>query len=440
MTSGLPVDPAAPGAVGVALASGGAGWEPPVIPLIEAYRSGLRLVRRCVDLADLLAVCRAGLVQVAVVSAGLARLDADDVAGLRAVGVSVLVVESSQQSGSALTLGATDVVGASVSPDVLVERIRRCAGSPSLRAERAAVDPPPVSTLEEPGHGRVVAVCSAAGSPGRSTLAVGAAGLLARSGRLAMLVDADVAGGAVGTLLGMVDDTPGLPAACRSAARGRLDPAVLAAHAVAVSAELRVLTAAPRPDRWRELRPSALRTVLGTARSLADVVVVDCGAGLPDAEEHSHASTPGAVTAAVLAEADVVLLVASADPVGMVRLGHLLESVDLSTMDASPAVVVTRVRGSVVGRHPEAQVRQTLARLAPGLPAYLVPDDPVAVDRAARRGQPVTDVAPESGLARALEALVTEVVDPEQAGGPASSIGRRPRPARRWSRRGRSIA
>ena len=440
MTSGLPVDPAAPGAVGVALASGGAGWEPPVIPLIEAYRSGLRLVRRCVDLADLLAVCRAGLVQVAVVSAGLARLDADDVAGLRAVGVSVLVVESSQQSGSALTLGATDVVGASVSPDVLVERIRRCAGSPSLRAERAAVDPPPVSTLEEPGHGRVVAVCSAAGSPGRSTLAVGAAGLLARSGRLAMLVDADVAGGAVGTLLGMVDDTPGLPAACRSAARGRLDPAVLAAHAVAVSAELRVLTAAPRPDRWRELRPSALRTVLGTARSLADVVVVDCGAGLPDAEEHSHASTPGAVTAAVLAEADVVLLVASADPVGMVRLGHLLESVDLSTMDASPAVVVTRVRGSVVGRHPEAQVRQTLARLAPGLPAYLVPDDPVAVDRAARRGQPVTDVAPESGLARALEALVTEVVDPEQAGGPASSIDRRPRPARRWSRRGRSIA
>ena len=440
MTSGLPVDPAAPGAVGVALASGGAGWEPPVIPLIEAYRSGLRLVRRCVDLADLLAVCRAGLVQVAVVSAGLARLDADDVAGLRAVGVSVLVVESSQQSGSALTLGATDVVGASVSPDVLVERIRRCAGSPSLRAERAAVDPPPVSTLEEPGHGRVVAVCSAAGSPGRSTLAVGAAGLLARSGRLAMLVDADVAGGAVGTLLGMVDDTPGLPAACRSAARGRLDPAVLAAHAVAVSAELRVLTAAPRPDRWRELRPSALRTVLGTARSLADVVVVDCGAGLPDAEEHSHASAPGAVTAAVLTEADVVLLVASADPVGMVRLGHLLESVDLSTMDASPAVVVTRVRGSVVGRHPEAQVRQTLARLAPGLPAYLVPDDPVAVDRAARRGQPVTDVAPESGLVRALEALVTEVVDPEQAGGPVSSVGRRPRPARRWSRRGRSIA
>jgi MinD-like ATPase involved in chromosome partitioning or flagellar assembly len=209
---------------------------------------------------------------------------------------------------------------------------------------------------------------------------------------------------------------------------------------VAVSAELRVLTAAPRPDRWRELRPSALRTVLGTARSLADVVVVDCGAGLPDSEEHSHASTPGAITAAVLAEADVVLLVAGADPVGMVRLGHLLESVDPSTMDASPAVVVTRVRGSVVGRHPEAQVRQTLARLAPGLPAYLVPDDPVAVDRAVRRGQPVTDVAPESGLARALEALVAEVVDPEQAGGLVSSAGRRPRPPRRWARRGRSIA
>lgn len=440
MTSGLPVEPAVPSAVGVALASGGAGWEPPLIPRIEQYRSGLRLVRRCVDLADLLAVSRAGLVQVAVVSAGLTRLDADDVAGLRTLGVSVLVVESSQQSGSALALGATDVVGTSVSPEALVERIRRCAQFPTLRAEP---DLPAVSAPESEavGHGRVVAVCSAAGSPGRSTLAVGAAGLLAGSGRLTMLVDADVAGGAVSTLLGMVDDTPGLPAACRSAARGRLDPAVLAAHAVAVSAELRVLTAAPRPDRWRELRPSALRTVLGTARSLADIVVVDCGAGLPDAEPEPYpASTPGAVTAAVLAEADVVLLVASADPVGMVRLGHLLESVDDATFDPAPVVVVTRVRGSVVGRHPEAQVRQTLARLAPGLRAYLVPDDPDAVDRAARRGQPVTDVAPESSVTRALTTLVAEVLDPASVDGSVSGRGRRARPPRRSARRRRSIA
>lgn len=440
MTSPLPVDPAVPSAVGVALASGGASWEPPLIPRIEQFRSGLRLVRRCVDLADLLAVCRAGLVQVVVVAAGLARLDADDVAGMRALGVSVLVVESSQEPGSALALGATDVVSASVSPDVLVERIRRCAESPSARSEQArvlATTPPP----DDAGHGRVVAVCSAAGSPGRSTLAVGAAGLLARRGRPAMLVDADVAGGAVSTLLGMVDDTPGLPAACRSAARGRLDPAVLAAHAVAVSDQMRVLTAAPRPDRWRELRPSALRTVLSTARSLADVVVVDCGAGLPDVEREPYpASSPGAVTAAVLAEADVALLVASADPVGMVRLGHLLESVDEVMPDTSPVLVVTRVRGSVVGRHPEAQVRQTLARVAPGLRAHLLPDDPEAVDRAARRGEPVVDVAPASDLARALEVLVADVIDPEVSGASVSEAAGRPRPSRRWARRRRSIA
>jgi MinD-like ATPase involved in chromosome partitioning or flagellar assembly len=142
----------------------------------------------------------------------------------------------------------------------------------------------------------------------------------------------------------------------------------------------------------------------------------------------------------VLAEADVVLLVASADPVGMVRLGHLLESVDGASLDLSPVVVVTRVRRSVVGRHPEAQVRQTLARLAPDLPSYLVPDDPDPVDRAARRGQPVTDVAPESGIAKALEALVTEVLDPDGVGSPVTPGGRRPRPPRRWARRGRSIA
>ena len=80
MSAGLPVEPTGRPDAGVAVASGGAAWEPPLIPLIEQHRSGLRLVRRCVDLAELLAVCRAGLASVAVVAADLPRIARDDLA------------------------------------------------------------------------------------------------------------------------------------------------------------------------------------------------------------------------------------------------------------------------------------------------------------------------------------------------------------------------
>ncbi len=92
MSAGLPVDPTSRPDAGVAVASGGASWEPPLIPLIEQHRSGLRLARRCVDLADLLAVCRAGVASVAVVAADLPRIVRDDLRGLVRMGVTVVVI------------------------------------------------------------------------------------------------------------------------------------------------------------------------------------------------------------------------------------------------------------------------------------------------------------------------------------------------------------
>ena len=443
----LPVPPPAPVDAGVALASAGAAWEPQIVPLIDRHRSGLHLVRRCVDLADLVALCRAGLVSVAVVSAGLARLDGDEVARLRSAGVSVLVIEDDAHAGVALSWGVSDVATASTSPTTLVERIAaladrrgedgastRSSGDPDRtdRADRdgrghaasAAADGDTANgTAASPGT--VVAVWGPTGAPGRSTVAANLAVEAATGGADTILVDADPAGGSLSTLLGILDEAPGLAAACRTAARGRLDAPGLAAHAVQVGERLRVLTGATRPDRWRELRPAALGAVLDAARQGAELVVVDLGAGLASGD--GGAGGPGVVAASVLDAADVVVVVGAADPLGLLRLVHALDQLAEHAPGQAPVVVVNRLRESVVGTRPGQQVRDALARFAGVSAVQLLPDDPAGTDRALRLGRPLAEAAGSSRLRAAIAELSRLVA-------PANPVPPPPRGRRRGRR------
>lgn len=393
----------------VAVASGGAEWELPLIPLLERARSGLHLVRRCVDVADLLAVARAGLVTVAVVSASLPRLEREHVSQLRSGGVAVLLVEPGQHAGASLGLGVSDVVAADAQPEDILARARSLAERRS-EATHAGEGSSPADAGKE-AAGRLVAVWGPHGAPGRTTLAVNLATESARAGVSTMLVDADSAGGAVSTLLGVLDEAPGLASACRSAARGRLDPAVLAAHALALEPGLRVLTGATRPDRWRELRPTALDDVWHSARCLADVVLVDLAAGLPPpGAGPGGACGPQDVSAAVLEVADAVVVVGQPDPVSMVRLVHALDQLAELRPSLTPVVVVNRVRDSVVGRNPAGQVRETLMRLASVADVHVLPDDARASDAALRRCSSLSTATPSSPLAAAVAGLAAAVL------------------------------
>jgi len=428
--SGLPVPEPGPVEAGVALASAGAAWEPELVPLIDRHRSGLHLVRRCVDLADLLALCRAGLVRVAVVSAGLARLDGDEVARLRTAGVCVLVIEDDAHAGVGLSWGVADVATASTPPATLVERIAALAGRPGSGGAAARTADPPREHDEGLGpaeqaradRGTVVAVWGPSGAPGRSTVAANLAVEAAATGTEVLLVDADTAGGAQSTLLGILDEAPGLAAACRGAARGRMDAAALAAHALQVTEHLRVLTGATRPDRWRELRPTALGAVLDAGRCSADLVVVDLGAGLPAGHGEVGAAGPGGVAASVLDAADTVVVVGAADPLGLLRLVHALDQ--LADRGPTPLVVVNRVRESVVGPHPGQQVRDALTRFAGLSAVHLLPDDPAAADRSLRQGRPLAEAARSSPLRQAMVELAGDVV-PAQIRAASPPRGRR---------------
>jgi MinD-like ATPase involved in chromosome partitioning or flagellar assembly len=292
-------------------------------------------------------------------------------------------------------------------------------------AARAAAAPP--------DRARIVAVWGPTGAPGRTTVASTLAAEVASRGGEVLLVDADTYGGCIAQTLGLLDEAPGIAAACRAAEQGTLDLPVLAGLAPEALPGLRVLTGLPKAERWTEVRAAALERVLELSRSLVSLVVVDCGFCLEDDEELSYdtlAPRRNEATLTSLAAADVVIAVGGADPVALQRFVRGLQ--ELGTVPSpQPLPVVNRVRSASVGSRPEARIAASLQRFAGLEEVRFVPDDPAAVDAAVLAGRSVVEQAPESPVRAAIGDLAS-VVAPWTA---PTARRRRPRGLRALSRR-----
>jgi Flp pilus assembly CpaE family ATPase len=357
-------------ALTVVVAAGGAAWESATLDEIR-QSSRLQLHRRCLDVAELLAL--SGLCDVAVVSTDLAGLDADAVLTLQRDGVRVLGV-GPEERGHHLGISTMTVPG----------QIELDLGEPET--ETAAV-------AESPG--RLVAVWGPHGAPGRSVLAASVASAWADSGHHVTLVDADPRGGAQAQMFAVLDEVSGLVAACRSANHG--DLAGLAEHAVTVEPGLRLFTGVTRAEMWDQVREAPFQIVLRTVMQTSDTVVVDLGPGLDPQTRH------------VLTLADDVVVVGRADPVGLARLVralHELASVR-AIASAPPVVVVNQLRSTSVWS--ERDVRQAVERLAGVRPDVFVPADFKTLDTAALRGKVPAHVASGSPFVAAISTLLARV-------------------------------
>jgi Flp pilus assembly CpaE family ATPase len=403
----------------------GAAWESELVGALDRADHGVTVVRRCVDVAELLAVAATGTGQAALLSAELRRLDGDAVARLEAAGVAVvgLVEAGDDRAADRLRqLGVRRVLPADADADAIAQALREAvAGVPS--AGRDVADPraalPVLGAPEDPeerpaGRGRVVAVWGPTGAPGRTTVAVGVADELSRLGVSALLVDADVYGGVVAQLLGLLDESPGLAGAARLAAAGNLDAAGLVRLAWAVRPHLRVLTGLARADRWPELRPRAVTAVLEEARRLAAVTVVDCAFSLEDDEELSFdtaAPRRNGATLAVLEGADTVLCVSGADPVSLQRSIRALGELRDVLPDVDPVLVVNQVRRGPVPGDPRREIADALERFAGREVRFFLPADRRATDAALAAGRTLAEVAGGSALRVELRALAAAVAD-----------------------------
>jgi len=435
--------------IAVVSAADGAPWEAAL--LAELGRSPaeqpFRVVRRCVDVVELLAVAGSGQAVAALVDAQLRRLDADAVERLTATGVAVVGVTAPDADADTERLADAgigffvvanapvavfaEVLGAAVA-DRSVPADRRgehafadpafatgsLAGSPARMSpagpsgskEAAAVLGAAVPGATGAGpvpsrRGKVVAVWGPTGAPGRTTVGITLADELARLGQRSLLVDADVYGGVVAAMFGLLDESAGLVAACRQAQSRRLDAEGLAGLCWQIGPELRVLTGISRADRWPELRSTALQEVLAVARTLADYTVVDVGFALETDEELSFdtlAPRRNGATLTVLSEADLVLAVGSADPIGLQRLVRGLGELRAVGIDTPVWIVLNRVRRSAVAGKPEAELNAALHRFVGQSCAALLPYDLASLDQAVSAGQTLAEAAPASPLRGAV--------------------------------------
>ncbi|CAN5281879.1 P-loop NTPase [soil metagenome] len=272
----------------------------------------------------------------------------------------------------------------------------------------SAADPP------QSARGRVIAVWGPSGAPGRTSVAIGIAAELASLGHSVALDDVDTHGAAIAPTLGLLDEAPGFAAACRLAGAGALTRTELERIGQRYGADASafwVLTGIGRASRWPELSSDRVRDAIGECRSWVEYTVLDMASSIENDEEISSdlfAPRRNAATLAALREADVVVAVGAADPVGLSRF--LRAHVDLTELVEPDRVLVVmnKVRSSAIGLDPAGQVAQTLTRFGGIDAAALVPLDQSGYDAAILSGRTLADVAPKSPARVAIRQFVRQ--------------------------------
>jgi MinD-like ATPase involved in chromosome partitioning or flagellar assembly len=398
----------------VLIVASGSAWEPAAVRRLGEHPRVV-VLKRCVDVDDLLAAATAGQAHVAVVGLDAPGLDRPAVEHLhrhavRPVAVATGAAPRTTSLGISQVVGQDDLDGL---VEAVLDAVRDEGPAPTVVAP--AAEPAP----EPPGApGRVVTVWGPAGAPGRTTVATAVAAELGRRRRRTVLVDADPYGGSVAQQLGVLDEVSGLLAAARLAAGGQLAERVDTVQR-AIDPSLSIVTGLPRADRWVEVRPGVVDHLLEVLAARAEVVV-DTGFSLED-DGADLGARPGrnTMTLAALEAADKLVVVGAADPVGLSRLARGLVELREAVGPRPVHVVVNRMRATLGWSQREVAGMVTgFARLA-GL--HFLPDDQVAVDRALVSGRTLVEVG-ESTLGRSVAGLVDAVLPV----GPGVLGGRRP--------------
>lgn len=376
-----------------------------------AAHSGFDLVLRCVERSELLGAVRGAHLD-AVVSVGLPPwVDGQVTDECRRASVTICALGADAELDRARRLGIR-LLPADVAPS-------------ALRAAIADEGPPAPPSARQPerGDGRLVAVWGPKGAPGRTTVALELAWAIAAREPKTLLVDADTYGGDVLQLSGIVEELANVIWAARMAAKDELDEARL-------TCELRragesgpaVLAGLPRAELWPEVSEFGWRRFLDVTRATFRAIVCDVGFCLePGAAPYPEAGEGrNAVARLTVGEADRVVAVVAADPVGVKTFlwtfELLRELVDVDDV----VIVANRV---VAGD--ERELGDLMKRHVGKRPIAYIPDRPAELRRAVAAGTSLAEGRPGSDVVQAIRLLASAIGADVASGGLLARLGRK---------------
>ena len=367
-----------------------------------------RVVRRCADLTETLAVVAAGIGDVVLIDLSVRGLSRDAVASmLRSAAVIGL---RSREEAEGTTVGLRHVLEADAPIEEILAAVTAAVSSDEEHSGWVQEGEEPASERET---GRLVAVWGPAGAPGRSTVAANMAAEAALAGHGTVLVDADTYGPSLSQMLGVLDEAPGLVAAARAHDRDTLTEETLDALLPVVQTNLRLLSGIGVPARWAELRRGAMDGVWSALRRRGGIVVADIAPVLEEDEELSYdtaAPQRNAAALSALETADAVIAVVAADPVSITRL--LRDHARLQELGVEELHVIVNRAGSPV---PGDRIRELIASRMPVDSLHLLPDDPVSCRTAAWDGALLSEAAARSALRRGLREIASSLLVPDPA-------------------------
>jgi hypothetical protein len=357
-------------------------------------RDDVDLVMRCVDRVELLGAIRGGDLD-AVVSVGapfwLGKQAVQEaaVAGIRLIGV----VGDPTTADRLADFGATLVLAEATIDEVL----QRC------RSSDISLPPATVSSQPSRPMGKLICVWGPKGSPGRTTIALELATVLARTEPATLLIDADSYGGDVIQLLGIVEELPTVVWATALASNGKLDEPSLFRHLRRVSASgPLLLPGLPRAELWADVSEFGWRELLTVARATFAYTVCDVGFCLEPARSAFPGSGEGRNRMARigLREADRVVAVFRADGVGIKNFLWAFDDVKALVDIDQTFLVANRVRPVQV-----SEVGEIVKRHIGKRPATYVCDSHREMTRAVMAGRAVGDLFAGSDMASSIEVL-----------------------------------
>lgn len=262
------------------------------------------------------------------------------------------------------------------------------------------------SAVDIDAGSKLIAVWSASGSNGRSTIAAALARAFAAadSSREVLLVDADSLAPSQHLLHGLTEVTSGILGAARLVRQDRYDDHEHERLTNAV-AGYRLMTGIPVLSRWPELDEYALGLLVHELAGRAPIAIFDVAAPLDqEVVEPSLGQRRNQATLSVLSRSDVVLAVGNADPVSIARLVEALPELE-RLVAGRVIVVINRMRTEAIARDARKQIEAIFA----GRQVAYVVNDPKACDDALREGQNPLVIRPRSDLARSIRELASRI-------------------------------